>query len=44
MGDFGKTSLIVAAVLALAVCALHEAKAAAGTRIVVGCGSIRKSR
>lgn len=28
MGDFGKTSLVVAIVLALVVCMLHEAKAA----------------
>lgn len=28
MGDFGKTSLLVALVLALVVCMLHEAEAA----------------
>lgn len=28
MGDFGKISLLVALVLALVVCMLHEAKAA----------------
>ena len=28
MGDFGKTSLLVAIVLALVVCMLHESKAA----------------
>lgn len=28
MGNFGKTSLLVAVVLALVVCTLHEAKAA----------------
>jgi cytochrome c biogenesis protein ResB len=29
MGDFGKTSLLVALVLAIVVCTLHQAKATA---------------